>query len=497
MKTQLIPLESHDDLISVRDRMSWAKTPRILLVWPKSERIALRSLDLKVLQRHAVTLGAQLGLVVRHRNIRREAQALNIPVFNSTGEAQRNPWPVRDLRRKRRWRGPRQDLHKMRKQVQAGEATWRSHPAVRIGSFALSVLAVLTMASLFIPHALVIVTPERDLQTVTLPVQADPSINSVFITGSIPSKQMSAIVESSREAKTTGKVPVPLVKARGMVTFRNLTEAEVSLPTGTVLTSTGLPGVRFLTKEPGTLEAGLKATVDVPVEAENAGAAGNIEAGAILAIEGNLGLQVTVTNAEPTSGGIDRMADAATERDLARLREDLLDELKDQALGEMEAKLATGDQLFPDTLKVEQVLEENYDPPLGQPGSSVKLTLRVEYTASYVSGEDLTELASTVLNASLPKGFVAAKVPFEFEPLSPGLTDESGVTRWSVRVSRPLEKQVDAGKIIALVQGHRKAVAPTQLKNDLDLPDVPEIKLTPNWWPWLPLIPFNITVETQ
>jgi hypothetical protein len=67
MKTQLIPLESHDDLISIRDRMSWAKTPRILLVWPKSERIPLRPLDLKVLQRHATSLGAQLGLVTRHR----------------------------------------------------------------------------------------------------------------------------------------------------------------------------------------------------------------------------------------------------------------------------------------------------------------------------------------------------------------------------------------------------------------------------------------------
>src|SRR3972149_3670349 len=97
MKTQIITLESHDDLISIRDRMSWAKTPRILLVWPKSERIPLRPLDLKVLQRHAASLGAQLGLVTRYRSLRREAQALGIPVFKSTGQAQRKPWPERDL----------------------------------------------------------------------------------------------------------------------------------------------------------------------------------------------------------------------------------------------------------------------------------------------------------------------------------------------------------------------------------------------------------------
>ena len=128
MKTQLIPLESHDDLISIRDRLSWAKTARILLVWPKSERIALRPLDLKVLQRQLASLGAQLGLVTRHRNVRREAQALGIPVFNSTGQAQRNPWPDRNLGNNGPRRLPRQDLREKRKQVRVRSETWRSHP---------------------------------------------------------------------------------------------------------------------------------------------------------------------------------------------------------------------------------------------------------------------------------------------------------------------------------------------------------------------------------
>ncbi|MBN1452525.1 MAG: baseplate J/gp47 family protein [Anaerolineales bacterium] len=496
MKTQLIPLESHDDLISVRDRMSWAETPRILLVWPK-ERVALRPLDLKILQRHAAALGAQLGLVVRHRGICREAQALDIPVFNSTGDAQRSPWPERNLQRKQERQGPRLNLQKMRKQAQAKEGAWRSHPVMRIGAFVLGVLAVLAMAALFIPQAQVIITPEKDLQTVTLPVQADPSLEAVFITGNIPSQTVSVIVEGSQDALGTGKVPVPQVKARGMVTFRNLTEEAVSIPVGTVLTSTSLPGVRFLTVEPGELASGLKATVDVPIEAESVGASGNVEAGTILAIEGNLGLLVTVTNAELATGGSDRMMDAATEADLARLREELLAKLESQALKEMEATLKTGDQIFFDTLKMKRILDENYDPPLGQPGREVKLSMQVEFTASYASGEDLTELASTVLNASLPEGFMATQAPVEFEPLTPHLTDKDGITRWSVRVSRQMEKQLDTGKIIPLVQGRSMVLATAHLKDNLDLTDAPEIRLTPDWWPWLPLIPFNITVETR
>jgi hypothetical protein len=497
MKTQLIPLESHDDLISVRDRMSWAKTPRILLVWPKSERIPLRPLDLKVLQRHAASLGAQLGLVTRHRNIRREAQALDIPVFNSTGQAQRNPWPERNLQRKRTQRKPRQDLREIRKQVQVKEGAWRSHPITRIGFFSLGVLAVLAMASLFIPHAQIALKPETDIQSVTLPVQADPSVETVFITGSIPARELRVVVKGELEAPTSGKISIPLTRAEGVVTFRNLTEEPLSIPAGTVLTSTGLPGVRFQTIGQAELEAGLKATVDVPIEAEEAGTTGNVDAETIQAIEGTVGLQATVTNAEPTHGGRDRLTDAATEKDQANLRESLLNELKAQALQEMEGRLESNDQIFPDTLKAAQILEETYDPPLGQPGSNLKLSMRVEYTASYASGKDLTELASTVLNASLPEGFVDMRKPLKFEAADSYQTNSQGVTRWTVRVSRQLEKQVNPGQIIPLVQGRSMAVAAGQLETALKLSDTPEIRLIPKWWPWLPLIPFNITVDTR
>jgi hypothetical protein len=497
MKTQLIPLESHDDLISVRDRMSWAKTPRILLIWPKSERIPLRPLDLQVLQRHAAILGAQLGLVVRHRNIRREAQALGIPVFNSTGEAQRTPWPERNLRRKQGRRRPRQNLRGIREQVRVEEGAWRSHPVVRIGAFLFGVLAVLVMASLFIPHAQVFLAPETETQTVTLPVQADPSINEVFISGRIPSRELHVTVEGSQEVLGTGQVPVPQTKAKGVVTFRNLTEGELTIPAGTVLTSTGLPGVRFLTMEAGELSGGLKATVDVPVQAESPGEAGNVEAGTILAIEGDLGLLVTVTNEDATSGGRNLLEVAATERDLSRLRNDLLEKLKEQALAQMDSMLPRGDQLFQDTLKMEEILAETYEPPLAQPSRKVTLTLRVEFTASYASEEDLTELANTVLNTSLPEGFVATDDPLDFETPDTYRTNDEGVTRWDMRVSRKLAKRVDIGKIIPLVQGRSPAVATTQLETNLDLIDEPEVRLSPDWWPWLPLIPFNITVETQ
>ena len=497
MKTQLIPLEAHDDLISVRDRMSWAKTPRILLVWPKSVRIPLRALELKVLQRHAVSLGAQLGLVTRHRNIRREAHALGIPVFNTTGEAQRKPWPDRTLQGKRKWREPRRDLRRVREQVRRGESAWRSHPMVRILFFTFGVLAVMVIVSLFVPQARVILSPETVIQTVTLPVQADPSVKAVFITGNVPARELRVTVASSREALATGSVSVPQSKAEGVVTFRNLTESDVSIPLGTVLTSTGLPGVRFVTTEQGELSGGLNETIEVPIQAEMAGMNGNVEQETILAIEGDLGLRVAVLNEEPTSGGNDRVSVAANESDLARLREELLGTLEQEALQEMETMLTTKDQLFPNTLTVEQIVEEKYDPPLGQPARKVTLNLEVEFSVFYVSGNDLTELANIVLNTSQSDGYVDSGNPLIFETLNAPETNSEGVTRWVMRVSRQLEKQVNSGKVLPLVKGQSLELAAANLEDALDLDYTPQIELTPDWWPWLPLIPFNITVETE
>lgn len=497
MKTQLIPLDLHDDLISVRDKMSWAKTPRILLVWSRSERIPLRPLDLKVLQRHAASLGAQLGLVTRQRSFRREALAFGIPVFGTTGEAQRSPWPERQLQEKRDWRSPRRDLRRLRRQARVKEHAWRNHPVSRVLAFTLGVLSVLLLVSLFIPKAEIVLIPDSQIQEALLPIQADPSVSAVFITGSLPAREMRLVVDGERQVLATGKMPIPKTKAEGMVTFRNLTEMDQVIPAGTVLTSTGLPGARFLTLEDGILAAGLKATTQVPVQAEQAGLAGNVEAGTILAIEGNLGLYVAVVNEEPTTGGGDLVSPAATDQDRSLLRQELLEELRREAQTALQAQLETGDVLFPDTLTLTQVLDEVYSPPVGQPGKQVSLTLKVEFSASYASGADLSELASAVLNPSLPPGFTASNASLTFEPLTSPVTDADGVTRWNTRVTRPIVRRLDLALVIPLAQGRTPQTVSEHLAESLILSAQPQITLRPSWWPWLPLVPFNISVVTQ
>jgi hypothetical protein len=207
MKTQLLVLESHDDIISVRDRMSWAKTPRILLVWPKGEKIGLRPLDLKMLERHARALGATLGLVTRDSHVRREAAALGLPVFESPRAAQQDDWPAHFVKLPKAWRHrktQRLDLRAMRDAARPPEAAWRTSLAVRVGFFALGVLSVLAIAALFFPHAEITLSPESKTQSLTIPVVADPALQSVFIAGNIPAREATREITGSQSIPSTG-----------------------------------------------------------------------------------------------------------------------------------------------------------------------------------------------------------------------------------------------------------------------------------------------------
>ena len=99
MKTQIILLEPHDDTISVKDKMEWSQTGRVVLVWPARAQLMDRRLDLVLLQRHSGFLGVQIALVTSDPEVRFNAGQLEIPVFRSVRKAQTGRWARK--RRKR------------------------------------------------------------------------------------------------------------------------------------------------------------------------------------------------------------------------------------------------------------------------------------------------------------------------------------------------------------------------------------------------------------
>ena len=186
MKTQVIQLEPIDDVTSVRDKMSWAKARRVLLVFPPRARILTRTLDMRLLRRQAIKLGILLAIVTRSRDLRRIAVNEGIPVFTKTSRAQRSAWEVLPVTETPQRRGPRPNLRQMRSEAFPTEARWRALLGLRLLFFFLAILAVLSLSFLFVPSATIQLAPETSLQNLTVPVSAD--IDSLAVTQLVTGK---------------------------------------------------------------------------------------------------------------------------------------------------------------------------------------------------------------------------------------------------------------------------------------------------------------------
>jgi len=494
LKTKIITLESHDDLISVRDKLSWAKTPRILLVWPKYAKVTLRLLDLKILQRHADSLGAQLGLVTRRFKVRRDAESLGIPVFASSAAAQKQTWPVSTPRAQRIPPPPRRDLRTKRDEIHLKEAAWRTSLLGRVVTFTAGVMAVLVLAGLFIPRAALTLHPEAHTTSIVIPVSASASIKSVSLSGELPAQTLSMTVSSEGTLNVTSQIAIPKNKAKGLAQFTNLGQDEMIIPAGTVLMTESL--TRFVTLTETRLPAGVDEKVDVRIEAVGAGSQGNVDAASITMIEGKLGLSVAVSNPGPTIGGSDMELTGASADDRARLRASVMETLLQTAEQQMRASIGKDDILLVDTLEIGEVQREDFAPPEGEAGAAVTLSLQAEFTARYILAAELKQLVEASLKASIPQGFS----PFgelTFNLLDAPVTDTAGVTHFQLEAAQTSLGDVDAMRVFNLVRGHRLTQAKEELKNALHLRQQPQVTITPSWWKWLPLIPFNVSVEVR
>jgi hypothetical protein len=159
--------------------------------------------------------------------------------------------------------------------------------------------------------------------------------------------------------------------------------------------------------------------------------------------------------------------------------------------------LEPGEVLFDGTIAVSQVLLEAYDPPAGAASTRLTLTMQVEYSARYASASDLTELASLALNASLPAGFVPAPDAVTLDPVTTPAVAPDGSARWMMRAERGIVQSLDEGMVTQLVSGQNLAEAQRRLSNSLPLESAPEIRMSPSWWGWIPILPFRIDVVTE
>jgi hypothetical protein len=499
MDTQVIQLESFDNVNSVRSKMAWAKSGRILLVWPSRGLPLSRQLDLTLLQRHAASLGCQLALATDRPEAVENAHELGIPVFRSTFEAEQSTW------RRGRRRKPLAAQHASILTNYRDLKGTNYHPYIpqkldplwiRLAAFSSGIIAILALVLFFLPSAKIQLSLVHHTQTLDLAVRANPKIATPNLSGGIPAHLIKVIVEGKDQIQSTGSQSIPDQPATGKVQITNLTENEITVPAGTIVLSTTAPAARFQTTDPLDVPAGAGTTAEVSIKAIQPGSGGNLEAGQIQAIEGPIGLSLTVTNPEATSGGADRSSLVPSEEDYQTLRDRLLERLQQSALNEISSRLSEGQQLIPAGVDVSNFLEENRQPGKGMPGDQLSLSMRVEYSGLYILDNDLRLMAGNALDAGLPENFSAVPETIKIEDLDKPSIDGDTI-QWKVRVSQLIRTNWSGNELAEALAGHKPEEASGILKPRIELEKAPVVVINPSWWPRLPYLPSRISIEGQ
>lgn len=501
MKTQIIQLEPHDDVISTRDKMGWSQTSRILLVWPEKGRILDRRLDLVMLKRHCSSLGCQLALVTRDAEVKFNASQLGIPVFPSPRQAQVVHWRIPFYHRPsslRRSIRPA-DLEALKEKAKPKENRWFNHRAVSWVSFCISLAAMIALAAVIFPGAAIRLTPKTQLQELVLPVSASEKYTAINLAGSLPARWTTIVVEGRETITATGTVDIPVFPAVGSVQFKNLTEEAIIIPTGTRLSTLGPDPIWFVTTREGKVAAGIGKAALVPIQAVQPGSAGNLPAGEVQAVSGPLGFNLNVINPGPLRGGMDQSAPAPTQEDENRLYNQLLNSLSKTAMQELQDRY-TGSPLesgFPilASFQFSKILEKNLSPAVNAPGEMLQMSLRLEFKALEVSAQDLQQLVTPLSDASLPEGYAILPETLFVSAKTEPIFDDREIAHWDLLAVRRLQANISPQEVIQLAHGLPVTEARQVLKSQLPLAEAPDIQTFPTWWRYIPFLSIRIQVE--
>ena len=495
MKTQFIRLEKYDDIISVGDKLGWSKTTRVVLVLPPAGGKLHRKLDLVMLLRQAKSLGIQIALVTRNQEIRQNAADLGLPVFLSVHQAQQKTWrrlyPVTPQRRERLV-----SISELKNQAKKLEFSEMSRTA-RLGVFSMAVLPVLILLVLFFPSAKVTIRPERLQQELTFEITANPRLQSANLSGGMPVHVETVLVETKLQKNPTGVVTIPEDKAAGVVEFINMTEEAVLIPAGTVVRTINDSTIKFTIDEKVFVPKGVGETASVKAIAVQGGLTGNVDAGEIQAVEGQVGLSVSVQNPMPFSGGTDRITSTPTQGDISAARKEIMDILWVNAQTEFTQLLEDGDLLISESIQLIKVIEETITPPVGSPSDQFEVSMRVQYEGYILKHEDINRIAVLVLDAAFPEGKAGIEGEISITPVAKAVSVGEQIYSWSLLLKRSCIPRVNRDQITSSLIRKPRAKSSDIIQEIVKLETVPENQTAPGGWQWMPCFPFRLHLEVE
>jgi hypothetical protein len=512
-KPEFLQLETSDDVTSVRDRLSFSRGKRVLLIWPEEGTTLTRKLDLVLVQREAARLAIKLALVTHDADVIQHAEDLGISTFETIGASERGRW-----RRGRakvfttRFHRPKDELEpedlmpvasRVRSEDSAGSRVRRV--IARVIVLALLIGVTLAVAYLLVPNATVTVQPAQEEAQVQAAITADPQATDISVENRlIPAIIVRVPIQDTGTIPTSGKQQLAAIPATGSVVFINQTNASVPIPAGTnVTTSAGQPVV-FTTSQDATVPAGVGQQMEVPVQAapDSAGDASNVQPGMINTVATALASKVTVRNISATFGGENRTLNAVSQDDKDRLLGTLRQQLQSKAYVEMLPRLTATQFLIPETIHIseERADWETFSAQPGDVADTLTLTMQVVVEASAIDEQFAQQIAFAQMATQIPRGRTIRPETIHYDCCSVQNFDaQTGQITFTINGSGAVVAQVDTGMLQDRLAGRTPDEAINYLVNAVDLMPgtTPQITLSPDWLGRLPLLPMRITVRVQ
>lgn len=177
--------------------------------------------------------------------------------------------------------------------------------------------------------------------------------------------------------------------------------------------------------------------------------------------------------------------------DLSDLQADLEEALLQAGAQAIERQLAPLERMLEGSLRIASVLNREFDTPPGEVAATVGLEMQVEVRALVVEDGDLHTFASSSLDDQIPDGWVAVPGSLSYN-LSETRRRGSPYLDFRAELRTYQPRAIDS--IAVAIPGMQVPRAREEVRRLLDVGDV-TFELSPEWLPWLPILPNRIAVR--
>lgn len=499
MNDQVITLDKNDDLSKLHSKIEWSDGRRVIVIVPRGSKALTAEHEFKLLRRWADQADVQVALISTAYGVNELAQSAGLVVFSSAARAAKAEW---------RWqRGPGETALRRATPLdesaappltplldRLGLAGWKL--LLTVAMFGLAAVLLVAFASLLIPSATVTLQPASILISDTSEIILDPTVTTIDqINAIVPALNDRVAISGTVTVNTTKTATAPADRATGSVTFTNFQGTEATIPLGTIVATTSGVTERYSTTITATLPAGFNGRVTVPVRALKPGPEGNVRPLQVNFIEGQLSAVARVVNLSAIGGGTIKDVKIVSLDDRTTARERLNAELKQRALGALQAASDENGYIVPASVQV-IVLGETFDQLVDDPSDTLSLKIDAVASGIKVDYNDLETFAQRRLVIKLPSGYEMLPGTLRVEA-DPNARAEANSVILKLRSALLATPQIDTGKVLDGLDDAPLSKAIEQISARVKLAKPPQIKISPSWWTRLPFFRFRTTLLIQ